>query len=88
MQILLIIKNSQNGFKEFFCNDENKELKKFFEYWSEHKENGKKMRKEFEKVFDIKRRLNTWKEKSEISSKFSKKQDDGQDVFNAIKNLK
>lgn len=87
-EIWLIIKNSQNGFKEFFCNDENKELKKFFEYWSEHKENGKKMRKEFEKVFDIKRRLNTWKEKSETSSKFSKKQDDGQDVFNAIKNLK
>ncbi len=34
---------------------------KFFEYWSESNENGRKMRFEMQKVFDIKRRLNTWK---------------------------
>lgn len=42
-----------------------KTLKDFFEYWSEHNEGGKKMRFEMEKVFDISRRLATWK-KNEI----------------------
>lgn len=35
-------------------------LRKFFDYWTEKNENGKKMRFEKEKVFDIKRRLATW----------------------------
>lgn len=35
-------------------------LRKFFDYWTEKNENGKKMRFEKEKVFDIKKRLATW----------------------------
>jgi len=35
-------------------------LNNFFLYWTEHNEDGKKMRFEMEKVFDIKRRLITW----------------------------
>ena len=35
-------------------------LRKFFDYWTEKNENGKKMRFEKDKVFDIKRRLATW----------------------------
>lgn len=42
-------------------------VRDFYDYWSEHSENGKKMRFEKEKVFDIKRRLVTWK-KRQISS--------------------
>lgn len=42
------------------CNE--KTLSKFCEYWSEHSANGKKMRFEMEKVFDISRRLSTWLE--------------------------
>jgi hypothetical protein len=34
--------------------------KEFIEYWTEHSPNGKKMRFEMEKVFDIKRRHGTW----------------------------
>lgn len=37
-----------------------KTLNKFCDYWTEHSANGKKMRFEMEKVFDISRRLNTW----------------------------
>jgi hypothetical protein len=36
------------------------DLTEFIDYWTESSENGKKMRFEKEKVFDIKRRLNTW----------------------------
>jgi len=36
-------------------------VRKFFDHWSEHNEKGKKMRWEMQKVFDIKKRLNTWK---------------------------
>ncbi|PVH26264.1 hypothetical protein [Sphingobacterium corticibacter] len=35
-------------------------LNEFYFYWTEKNENGKKMRFEMEKVFDIKRRLATW----------------------------
>lgn len=35
-------------------------IRAFFEYWSESKTNGKKMRFEMQKVFDIKKRLVTW----------------------------
>lgn len=34
--------------------------KRFFNYWTESNVNGKKMRFEMEKVFDLKRRLSTW----------------------------
>lgn len=35
-------------------------VRDFYEYWTEHNENGKKMKFEMQKVFDIKRRLVTW----------------------------
>lgn len=36
------------------------ELRKFWEYWSEHGENDRKMRYEKQQSFSIKRRLSTW----------------------------
>lgn len=33
----------------------------FIEYWTEHNDGAKKCRFEFEKVFNIGRRINTWK---------------------------
>ncbi len=38
----------------------NQMLTEFCDYWAEHNHNGKKMRFEMEKVFDISRRLKTW----------------------------
>lgn len=35
-------------------------IRAFFEYWTESKTNGKKMRFELQKVFDVKKRLVTW----------------------------
>ncbi len=40
---------------------EPKMLKEFLEYWCEKNPNGKKMRFEMQKVFDVGRRLSTWK---------------------------
>lgn len=37
------------------------EVNNFIDYWTEHSLNAKKFRAEKEKVFDIKRRFNTWK---------------------------
>jgi len=39
-------------------------MTEFFEYWSEHGDNDKKMRFEKEKSFSVERRLKTWKIKS------------------------
>ena len=36
-------------------------IREFFDYWTEHNENGKKMRFEKEKTFEISRRLARWK---------------------------
>lgn len=36
-------------------------LRAFYDYWTEKNEKGRKMRFEMEKVFDISRRLATWK---------------------------
>jgi len=36
-------------------------VQSFSEYWTEHNPNGRKMRYEMERVFDIPRRLKTWK---------------------------
>ena len=38
-----------------------KEIEKFINHWGAHNEGGKKMRWEMEKVFDLPRRINTWK---------------------------
>ncbi len=37
------------------------EMDKFINHWGAHNEGGKKMRWEMEKVFDMSRRMNTWK---------------------------
>tara|TARA_R100000655_G_scaffold99371_1_gene143225 strand:- start:300 stop:1232 length:933 start_codon:yes stop_codon:yes gene_type:complete len=37
------------------------EIDKFIDHWGAHNEGGKKMRWEMEKVFDMSRRMNTWK---------------------------
>lgn len=39
-------------------------LNDFFLYWSEHNENGKKMRWEKERTFGMKARLNTWQKRT------------------------
>jgi hypothetical protein len=44
-------------------------LKDFFNYWTEKNENGKKMRFEMQKVFDIKRRLATWHNRTPNTTK-------------------
>jgi len=44
-------------------------LNDFFRYWTEHNPDGKKMRFEMEKVFDISKRLKTW---SNNENKFRK----------------
>lgn len=36
-------------------------LLEFCDYWTEHNDGGKKMRHEMEKVFNLGRRLSTWK---------------------------
>jgi len=46
---------------EFSENYKESMLNDFFEYWTEHGENDKKMRFEKEKTFGISRRLATWK---------------------------
>ena len=44
------------------CPNEAKEtLRAFYDYWTEHNDGGKKMRFEKEKVFDIVKRMRTWK---------------------------
>lgn len=45
---------------KFVLTDENDVKKDFIEYWTESSLNGKKMRFEKEKVFDVSRRWNTW----------------------------
>lgn len=47
-------------------NQENSdEVDRFIDYWCEYSINGRKMRFEKEKVFDIKRRFATWKRNAE-----------------------
>ena len=38
-----------------------KMAREFFDYWSEMKPNGRKMKFEFQQTFDIKRRLIKWR---------------------------
>ncbi len=50
-------------------------LNSFIDYWTEHNSNGKKMRFEMEKVFDINRRWGTWvKNNTNFKSDFTKKE--------------
>ena len=56
--------------------------KDFFDYWTESNSNGKKMRFEMEKVFDLKRRLATWKSRQK---NFNKEPEVDQLVINVNK---
>jgi hypothetical protein len=59
------IEQRANDFKEKlapFLKDFGRDtLNDFFYYWTEHNEGGRKMRFEMQKVFNVKRRLATWK---------------------------
>ena len=46
-------------------------IREFFDYWTEHNENGKKMRFEKEKTFEISRRLARWSKNNSINNKSS-----------------
>ena len=46
-------------------------IREFFDYWTEHNENGKKMRFEKEKTFEISRRLARWSKNNSSNSKSS-----------------
>lgn len=59
-----------------------KMCKDFFAYWTEKNTNGKKMRFEMEKVFDLPRRLATWKSRQKD---FSKEPEQDQLVVNVYK---
>lgn len=49
-------------------------LRAFYDYWTESNPNGKKMRFEMQKVFDVKRRLSTWKSRENKFYAVAKKQ--------------
>jgi hypothetical protein len=51
-------------------------LREFFDYWTEKNKNGKKMRFEMQKVFDISLRLATWN-KNKSNGKFTDKRQQG-----------
>lgn len=62
-------------------------LNDFFNYWSEHNPDGKKMRFEMEKVFDISKRLATWQKnnsKFKQNGKFISKADERARGFAAL----
>lgn len=49
--------------------------REFISYWTEHNQNGKKMRFEMQKVFDIGRRLGTWQRNNKNFNKQNHSQD-------------
>lgn len=65
-------------------------LNDFYEYWIEMNPNGKKMRFEMQKVFDVGRRLTTWKNKSynegmKLNGKFNKPTLSAREIYNTTK---
>ena len=91
-------KNIDSRMKEFYSSlavyveEFSKEtVRAFYEYWTEHSPKGKKMRFEKETVFDIKKRLNTWRSnerrKFEEKVKTGKKQQIINQVAPAYQNL-
>lgn len=48
-------------------------LREFFNYWTEKNENGKKMRFEMQKVFDVSRRLVTWSKNNKFNKNGTEK---------------
>lgn len=62
-------------------------IRAFFDHWSEHSPNGKKMRWEMEKVFAIEKRLTTWKRNENNFKSFGrgeKKSKFEQNISNAM----
>lgn len=51
--------------------------REFFDYWTESNPNGKKMRFEMQKVFDIKKRLATWNKNNFKNQKYGNQRIDG-----------
>lgn len=51
-------------------------IRDFFDYWTERKPKGKKMRFEMQKVFDIKKRLVTWSSKDWNKTQITKGDED------------
>lgn len=49
-----------NSLKQYVKDYGKKTIREFYDHWTEMKPNGKKMRFEMERTFDIKKRLNTW----------------------------
>lgn len=43
-------------------------LRRFYDYWTEKNEGGRKMRFEMQKVFDIKKRLTTWSNNEKVKT--------------------
>ncbi|RZW57477.1 MAG: hypothetical protein EX263_00790 [Flavobacteriaceae bacterium] len=69
-----------NSLKPYLTDYGKQTLNNFFLYWSEHNENGKKMRFEYSKnqPFNVARRLATWKQKEhDTPIKGNKKRGDG-----------
>lgn len=58
----------------FRINHSDEMLKEFCEYWTEHNPDGKKMRFELEKVFDLNRRINTWSKNQKQFNKNARNQ--------------
>lgn len=81
----LTIKERKNEFCQI-CYDilGNESIIDFLEYWTEHSLNGKKMRFEKEKVFDVKRRWSTWKKNNQ---KWNKKPESNYPLINAINQM-
>lgn len=79
--------NFRNKIRENKGEYSNAMLHEFFNYWTEKNENGKKMRFELEKVFDVKKRLATWhKRATERTFKPKEQQLDKPQVYVAPKN--
>lgn len=57
-----------------------REMVKFKNYWTEPSQNGKKVRWELEKFFDVKRRLGTWFRKAAETSKNTNRAGSGREV--------
>lgn len=62
-------------------------LRRFYDYWTEKNEGGRKMRFEMQKVFDIKRRLTTWSNNEKVKINGTSKEINGNIGTGHINNL-
>jgi hypothetical protein len=83
---ILIRKNKfYESLKPFLSEYNPAMLRDFFDYWSEHGENDKKMRFEKEKSFGISRRLSTWSKNQKDSGNKNQSTSDDK-LLNYVKN--